>query len=234
MRRRLANRFTSLTFDAFTKSLVDRFLSAIPADWRPTRPYDIAFPVYRQVAGFLDLSRLNALAQWQAEIAGLGAGNFESRYVGAYRLPIARPAPQSGTEFTIHRWWAGVTSEFSRGQDPSRTSRAGTGQALYMSLADIDAQSLSIRRAVSRSVHPGPVSAPPNHQRRRATATPNRSAINSEPRGASRAILLKMLNGIPGFRPASIAPLTRWTVPFTASETSATVDFGSGTGSKPS
>src|SRR5664279_2303427 len=61
--------------------------------------------------------------------------------------------------------------------------------------------------------------APPNHQRRRATATPNKNAINSEPRGASRAILLKMLNGIPGFRPASIAPLTRWTVPFTASET---------------
>ncbi len=102
----LANRFTSLTFDAFTKSLVDRFLSAIPADWRPTRPYDVAFPVYRQVAGFLDLSRLNAPAQWQAEIAGLDPGNFESRYVGAYRLPIARPAPQSGTEFTIHRWWA--------------------------------------------------------------------------------------------------------------------------------
>jgi superfamily I DNA/RNA helicase len=103
----LANRFTSLTFDAFTKSLVDRFLSAMPADWRPTRPYDIAFPVYRQVAGFLDLSRLNAPAQSQAEIAGLSAGNFESRYVGAYRLPIERPAPQSGTEFTIHRWWAG-------------------------------------------------------------------------------------------------------------------------------
>jgi superfamily I DNA/RNA helicase len=103
----LANRFTSLTFDAFTKSLVDRFLNAIPADWRATRPYDIAFPVYRQVVGFLDLSRLDAPAQWQAEIAGLSVNNFESRYVGSYRLPIARPAPQSGTEFTIHRWWAG-------------------------------------------------------------------------------------------------------------------------------
>ncbi len=103
----LANRFTSLTFDAFTKSLVDRFLTAIPADWRPSRPYDIAFPTFRQVGGFLDLSRLNAPAQWQAEIAGFGAGNFESRYVGAYRLPVARLAPQSGAEFTIHRWWAG-------------------------------------------------------------------------------------------------------------------------------
>lgn len=103
----LANRFTSLTFDAFTKSLVDRFQSAIPVDWRPTRPYDIAFPAYRQVTGFLDLSRLAAQAQWRAEIAGLGASNFESRHVGAYRLPLARLAPQTSTEFTIHRWWAG-------------------------------------------------------------------------------------------------------------------------------
>ncbi|CAI9398403.1 DNA helicase II [Pleomorphomonas sp. T1.2MG-36] len=103
----LAHRFTSLTFDAFTKSLVDRFQSAIPADWRPTRPYEIAFPAYRQTAGFLDLSRIAAPAQWQAEIAGLSASNFESHYVGAYRLPIVRPAPQAGIEFTVHRWWEG-------------------------------------------------------------------------------------------------------------------------------
>jgi hypothetical protein len=66
------------------------------------------------------------------------------------------------------------------------------------------------------------------HHRRRATAIPSRNATNSEPRGASRAMLLKMLNGMPGFRPASIAPLTRWTVPFTAS--AAIEDFASGTG----
>jgi superfamily I DNA/RNA helicase len=103
----LANRFTSLTFDAFTKSLVDRFLTAIPPDWRPTRPYEIAFPTRRQVEAFLDLSRLNAAAQWQTEIAGLGTGTFESHQVGAYRLPIVRAPLQSGAEFTIQRWWSG-------------------------------------------------------------------------------------------------------------------------------
>jgi hypothetical protein len=72
------------------------------------------------------------------------------------------------------------------------------------------------------------VSAPSNHHRRQATATPNKNATNSEPSGASRAMLLK---GIPGFRPDSIASPTRWTVSFTASETSAMVDLGSGTGS---
>lgn len=52
----LANRFTSLTFDAFAKGLVDRFLSAIPAHWCPTRPYDLVFPTRRQKEGFLNLS----------------------------------------------------------------------------------------------------------------------------------------------------------------------------------
>ncbi|MHB8886727.1 MAG: UvrD-helicase domain-containing protein [Methylovirgula sp.] len=103
----LANRFTSLTFDAFTKSLVDRFQPAIPADWRPTRPYDIAFPTYRQVTGFLQQELLGAPPEWRADIAGLSAGDFESCHVGAYRLPIIRAAPQSGIERTIQRWWAG-------------------------------------------------------------------------------------------------------------------------------
>jgi superfamily I DNA/RNA helicase len=56
----LADRFVSLTFDSFTKSLVDRFLNAIPADWRPTRPYEIAFPKPKQAGGFLTLARLSA------------------------------------------------------------------------------------------------------------------------------------------------------------------------------
>ncbi|HWI28018.1 MAG TPA: ATP-dependent helicase [Stellaceae bacterium] len=103
----LAYRFTSLTFDAFTKSLVDRFQPAIPADWRPTRPYDIAFPVYRQVTAFLQQELLGAPPEWRADVAGLGASDFESHYVGAYRLPIVRSAPQSGIERTIQRWWAG-------------------------------------------------------------------------------------------------------------------------------
>jgi hypothetical protein len=62
-----------------------------------------------------------------------------------------------------------------------------------------------------------------------AKATPNRNAANSEPKGASRAMLLKMLNGIPGFRPVSSTSPIRST-PFTGSATSATVDFGSGWG----
>ena len=99
-------RFVSVTFDAFTKSLVDRFLNAIPADWRPTRPYEIAFPKRKAVEGFLTLARLNAPPQWQAEIAGYSADDFEAKIVGSYRLPVGPIVPQNAAEFTIARWWA--------------------------------------------------------------------------------------------------------------------------------
>lgn len=101
-----AGRFVSITFDAFTKSLVDRFLNALPDDWRPTRPYEIAFPKYKAIEGFLTLARLSAPPQWQAEIARYSASDFEPKIVGSYRLPMGPIAPQNAAEFTIARWWA--------------------------------------------------------------------------------------------------------------------------------
>jgi superfamily I DNA/RNA helicase len=101
----LGTRFVSLTFDSFTKGLVDRFANALPTAWRPTHPYEVWFPTRRQVDDFLILSRLAAPEQWQAEIAGFGATDFESRVVGAYRLPPDPQPAQSGTDFVISRWW---------------------------------------------------------------------------------------------------------------------------------
>lgn len=101
----LAGRFVSLTFDAFTKGLVDRFLNAIPTDWRPTRPYQVAFPQRRDVAHFLDVTRLDAPQPWQAQIAELGAGTFESHHVGSRRLPTVREVPQTSIAFVLERWW---------------------------------------------------------------------------------------------------------------------------------
>ncbi|MDQ7780593.1 MAG: ATP-dependent helicase [Planctomycetota bacterium] len=114
----LARRFVSLTFDAFTKGLVDRFLGAVPADWQPTRPYEIAFSNWRQTEQFLAEARLNAAHPWQAEVAGYPAGTFESERVGSYRLPLTRLAPQSALDFTVDRWWqqqlrGGATSAIS-------------------------------------------------------------------------------------------------------------------------
>src|SRR5207249_7525969 len=46
----LARRFDSFTFDAFCKSLLDRFLNAVPSDFRPTRDYliDVELGVQNQ------------------------------------------------------------------------------------------------------------------------------------------------------------------------------------------
>lgn len=101
----VSSRFTSLTFDAFTKSLVDRFQLAIPADWRPTRPYDIAFPTFRQMSGYLQGALRQTPDQWAAAVAGLNAGDFEPRHVGGYRLPIHRQEPRSGVDFAVLKWW---------------------------------------------------------------------------------------------------------------------------------
>src|ERR1700690_158774 len=69
---------------------------------------------------------------------------------------------------------------------------------------------------------------------RLATATPSKNAIRSDPNGASRAMLLNTLSGIPGLRPESTASPILFAVPFTASATSLITDFSSGAGSSPS
>jgi superfamily I DNA/RNA helicase len=101
----LAGRFVSLTFDAFTKGLVDRFLLTIPAEWRPTRPYDVAFPKRREIADFLDLTRLGARPEWQSELAALSAETFESSCVGPRRLPLVPREPATAIEYAMGLWW---------------------------------------------------------------------------------------------------------------------------------
>ena len=48
-----ARRFDSLTFDAFTKHLLDQFMSAIPDGLRPPANYRIVFPQARDLDQFL-------------------------------------------------------------------------------------------------------------------------------------------------------------------------------------
>ena len=100
-----AVQFSSLTFDAFTKGLVDRFGPALPLAWRPTRPYDVVFPKPRDVDAALTRYRLAAPAHWQAEIAGLRALEFEPRFVGQLKLTPNPIQPTSAGEFAIERWW---------------------------------------------------------------------------------------------------------------------------------
>jgi superfamily I DNA/RNA helicase len=101
-----AARFTSMTFDAFTKGLVDRFTKTIPATWRPTRPYDITFHNRRDYVQFIErVLREPKQPQWQAQIAEINPELFEPEHVGAWRLPPVRHKPTSGIEYAVVRWW---------------------------------------------------------------------------------------------------------------------------------
>ena len=110
-----SDRFTSITFDAFTKNLVDRFHTAIPAEWRPTKPYEIAFWDYKSTNYWLTRARLAAPEPWKAEIEEIGPSSFEGRTVGARRMLVPHPEPRSGAEFATTRWW----SEQRGAGDPS-------------------------------------------------------------------------------------------------------------------
>src|SRR5262249_35753471 len=55
-----ATRFISMTFDSFTKGLIDRFSPALPSYWRPAKPYTILFPKDRDIRDALERARLSA------------------------------------------------------------------------------------------------------------------------------------------------------------------------------
>lgn len=101
-----AARFHSMTFDAFTKGLLDRFIETVPRPWRPTRRYEIIFPTRSQVADFLDGASRIAPQWWQSDIFTLPAKDFEPEQVGTWRLPDAPIDPTSATEFAVQAWWA--------------------------------------------------------------------------------------------------------------------------------
>jgi DNA helicase II / ATP-dependent DNA helicase PcrA len=102
-----AQRFDSMTFDAFTKGLVDRFASALPTEWRLTDGYDIVFASERDIEAFLGNVIPAALPaiRWQA--ARLRAGTFLPETVGGWDLPLTVPVtdPTDATGYAALAWW---------------------------------------------------------------------------------------------------------------------------------
>ncbi|CAN5286839.1 ATP-dependent helicase [soil metagenome] len=112
LHRRLAERLpnfavrvASMTFDAFTKSIVDRFRSLLPPRWSMTEDYRIAFSNQTEVRSFLEGIAGDAPQEFREEIYRLRPNSFLSDVVGATPL-LAEPAePSSGTEYAIAEWW---------------------------------------------------------------------------------------------------------------------------------
>jgi superfamily I DNA/RNA helicase len=98
--------FTSMTFDAFTKSLVDRFSNVLPNQWRPSIPYEIKFFGTSEIDNYLRAARRAAPHDWKSHpVWDSPPELFESQSVGLCRLPTARRDPQSPVEFAVFEWW---------------------------------------------------------------------------------------------------------------------------------
>lgn len=89
--KELSNRFVSMTFDAFTKNILDRFRLALPADLRPTKDYEIFFPDNRVFSSFVtetynkyvssDFDIDNATNFLRQDLF-----QFESSFIGKFKL----------------------------------------------------------------------------------------------------------------------------------------------------
>lgn len=99
------DRFTSMTFDAFTKLLVDRFRTLLPPAWALTDEYRISFPNRREVENFLSEAARAAPEEFSQEILRLPPARFLSDFVGPMPLEAEPEDPTSGTEYAISEWW---------------------------------------------------------------------------------------------------------------------------------
>ena len=91
----LARRFDSLTFDAFTKSIVDRLGPALPDPFAKAADYEITFPTRDQVDDFLQ--RLGAQSVTHKTLHDI---------VAAARLPLATAQLSERWHELIAHWWS--------------------------------------------------------------------------------------------------------------------------------
>lgn len=101
-----AERFDSMTFDAFAKGLIDRFGQALPERWRPRPDYDIMFPGDRDYRDFLyqQVGAPPASVGTYADIQAISVKTFERRYLVGSPLPLdcwphPTPAQWAGDRF---------------------------------------------------------------------------------------------------------------------------------------
>jgi len=101
-----AARFVSLTFDAFTKGLVDRFRSALPAAWAMNGNYEVEFWHSRQQEDFLTNLASTAPAPLRVDLYQLPGAKFLTEVVGNWTLSADPPDTASAAaDFAVLSWW---------------------------------------------------------------------------------------------------------------------------------
>ncbi|CQD24755.1 ATP-dependent DNA helicase PcrA [Mycobacterium lentiflavum] len=100
-----AHRFTSMTFDAFTKHIVDRFGTLLPGRWKMAGDYKIQFSSDRQVEDVLTEASANAPAGLKTAIDAIPRGTFMTSILGTYALPIKPVSPPKAVDYAVEEWW---------------------------------------------------------------------------------------------------------------------------------
>ncbi|MBF6446570.1 ATP-dependent helicase [Nocardia elegans] len=102
-----AHSFTSMTFDAFTKGLVDRFRTTIPSPWTLAPDYEISFFSAKEQEDFItQLADSIGSSLLKRKLHSLPAMGFLPEVIGSYPLPHpATKSTRTAEEFAARRWW---------------------------------------------------------------------------------------------------------------------------------
>ncbi len=102
----LAQRFDSLTFDAFAKGLIDRFRNALPTAWMPTVDYRLDF----KLSSFSVRDRLAEIPESEGglsdrDLAGLNAQNmYIEDFIGRPLPSVLPPATTLRSRAAVALW----------------------------------------------------------------------------------------------------------------------------------
>jgi len=102
-----AGRLDSMTFDAFAKSLIDRFGQTLPGRWRPTSDYEIVFPNDRDYRDFLQqyLGPPPSSVGTYADIQAITVKSFQRRHLFGSRLPVGGLENPTPGQWAGDRFW---------------------------------------------------------------------------------------------------------------------------------
>jgi superfamily I DNA/RNA helicase len=105
--RNHADRFDSMTFDAFAKGLIDRFGQALPERWRPRPDYEIMFPNERDFRDFLyqQVGTPPASVGAYADLQAISAKTFERRFLVGLPLSMDGWHQPTPAQWAAERFW---------------------------------------------------------------------------------------------------------------------------------
>lgn len=101
-----ALRFDSLTFDAFAKGMLDRFIKALPEIWKPTSDYELYFPDKRQYEAFIvSLVERSSKENVKNYLLNTRVETFEKEWIFGSVLPPEGIEAKDLISFVVKEWW---------------------------------------------------------------------------------------------------------------------------------